>query len=169
MSEQQAMLDVDTINSYYDEAHVLHDVYLRVMEGETVALLGRNGAGKTTMLRSILGLTPPRTGRISFKARDITRLATHQIANLHTAVMVTAVALVLPFSVPYARLVRRLVPSRHPMPQPSFLDESQKMHVSFIQQAQPLSLGFQKVAQGTIADDDKVSMGRYLPNKRDGT
>jgi branched-chain amino acid transport system ATP-binding protein len=82
MSEQQAMLDVDRINSYYDEAHVLHDVYLRVMEGETVALLGRNGAGKTTTLRSILGLTPPRTGRISFKARDITALATHEIANL---------------------------------------------------------------------------------------
>ena len=61
MSEQQAMLDVDRINSYYGEAHVLHDVYLRVMEGETVAVLGRNGAGKTTMLRSILGLTPPRT------------------------------------------------------------------------------------------------------------
>jgi branched-chain amino acid transport system ATP-binding protein len=82
MSEQQAMLDVDRINSYYDEAHVLHDVYLRVMEGETVALLGRNGAGKTTTLRGILGLTPPRTGSISFKGQDITRLATFEIANL---------------------------------------------------------------------------------------
>jgi branched-chain amino acid transport system ATP-binding protein len=82
MSEQQAMLDVDRINSYYDEAHVLHDVYLRVMEGETVALLGRNGAGKTTTLRGILGLTPPRTGKISFKGQDITGLATFEIANL---------------------------------------------------------------------------------------
>ena len=82
MSEPKPILDVDRINSFYDEAHVLHDVYLQVMQGESVALLGRNGSGKTTTLRSILGLTPAKTGKITFKGRDITRLPTNDIANL---------------------------------------------------------------------------------------
>jgi branched-chain amino acid transport system ATP-binding protein len=58
MSAPLPILDADRINSFYGEAHVLHDVHLKVLEGESVALLGRNGAGKTTTLRSILGLTP---------------------------------------------------------------------------------------------------------------
>jgi len=82
MSEAKPILEVDRINSFYGEAHVLHDVHLRVMEGEAVALLGRNGAGKTTTLRSILGLTPAKTGTISFKGVDITRTSTNEIANL---------------------------------------------------------------------------------------
>ncbi len=76
------ILDVDRINSFYGEAHVLHDVHLKVLEGESVALLGRNGAGKTTTLRSILGLTPVRTGKITFKGQNITNLPTNVIAEL---------------------------------------------------------------------------------------
>lgn len=82
MSAPLPILDVDRINSFYGEAHVLHDVYLKVLEGESVALLGRNGAGKTTTLRSILGLTPARTGKITFKGDDITNLPTNVIAEL---------------------------------------------------------------------------------------
>lgn len=82
MSAPLPILDVDRINSFYGEAHVLHDVHLKVLEGESVALLGRNGAGKTTTLRSILGLTPVRTGKITFKGRDITNLPTNVIAEL---------------------------------------------------------------------------------------
>ena len=82
MSAPPPILDVDRINSFYGEAHVLHDVYLKVLEGESVALLGRNGAGKTTTLRSILGLTPARTGKIIFKGKDITNLPTNVIAEL---------------------------------------------------------------------------------------
>jgi len=82
MSAPLPILDVDRINSFYGEAHVLHDVYLKVLEGEAVALLGRNGAGKTTTLRSILGLTPARTGKITFKGEDITNLPTNVIAEL---------------------------------------------------------------------------------------
>ena len=82
MSAPQPILDVDRINSFYGEAHVLHGVYLHVLQGESVALLGRNGAGKTTTLRSILGLTPAKTGKITFKGRDITRMTTNDIANL---------------------------------------------------------------------------------------
>ena len=82
MSAALPILDVDRINSFYGEAHVLHDVHLKVLEGESVALLGRNGAGKTTTLRSILGLTPARTGKIAFKGQDITNLPTNIIAEL---------------------------------------------------------------------------------------
>lgn len=82
MSAPLPILDVDRINSFYGEAHVLYDVCLKVLEGESVALLGRNGAGKTTTLRSILGLTPARTGKITFKGEDITNLPTNVIAEL---------------------------------------------------------------------------------------
>lgn len=82
MSAALPILDVDRINSFYGEAHVLHDVHLKVLEGESVALLGRNGAGKTTTLRSILGLTRARTGNVSFKGQDITNLPTNIIAEL---------------------------------------------------------------------------------------
>ena len=61
-----AMLDVEGIQTYYGESHVLHGVTLHVGTGEAVALLGRNGAGKTTVIRSIVGFTPPRAGRIVF-------------------------------------------------------------------------------------------------------
>jgi len=82
MPSPQPMLEVEKINSFYGEAHVLHDISLQILEGESVALLGRNGAGKTTTLRSILGLTPAKTGRIVFHGQDITRLPTNEIANL---------------------------------------------------------------------------------------
>ncbi len=82
MLEMQTILDVVKINSFYGEAHILHQVELRVKQGEAVAILGRNGAGKTTLLRSILGLTPARTGKISFQGIDITHLPTNEIANL---------------------------------------------------------------------------------------
>jgi branched-chain amino acid transport system ATP-binding protein len=82
MSAREAVLRVDEINTFYGEAHILHDVHLEVMEGESVALLGRNGAGKTTTLRSILGLTPPKTGKVVFKGQEITGRPTNEIANL---------------------------------------------------------------------------------------
>ena len=65
------MLDVDHIHSYYGLSHILFDVSLSVFEGEIVGLLGRNGAGKSTTMRSIGGLTPPRQGTITFRGRPI--------------------------------------------------------------------------------------------------
>jgi len=82
MLEMQTILDVDKINSFYGEAHVLHQIQLEVKKGEAVAILGRNGAGKTTLLRSILGLTPAKTGTIRFAGQDITHMPTNEIANL---------------------------------------------------------------------------------------
>lgn len=76
------MLHVENVRTYYGETQALFDVSLSVAEGEVVALLGPTGAGKTTTLRSILGLTPPRTGRIAFDGQDLSHRPTHQIARM---------------------------------------------------------------------------------------
>jgi len=75
------MLEVDGIHTYYGDSHILHGVSLRVAAGEAVALLGRNGAGKTTMIRSIVGFTPSRDGRIVFDGESIHRWPAHRIAR----------------------------------------------------------------------------------------
>jgi branched-chain amino acid transport system ATP-binding protein len=72
---------VDDIHTYYGLAHVLQGVSLSVGDGEIVALLGRNGAGKSTTLKSILGVTPPRRGRIEYDGRSLVGLPTHRVAR----------------------------------------------------------------------------------------
>ena len=67
-----AMLAVHDVHTYYGESHVLHGVSLDVAPGEVVAILGRNGMGKTTLIRSVVGFSPPRRGRVSFKGTDVT-------------------------------------------------------------------------------------------------
>lgn len=76
------MLQVRRINTYYGAAHVLQDISLEVKAGESVGLLGRNGMGKTTTLRSIIGLTPPRNGSIHFQGEEINKLPPYDIARL---------------------------------------------------------------------------------------
>jgi len=76
------MLNVEGLNSFYGRAHILFDVGLEVGPGEVVALLGRNGAGKSTTFRSIAGLVPTRRGRVSFGDTDISRAAPYEIARL---------------------------------------------------------------------------------------
>ena len=77
-----AMLVVQGINALYGKAHILFDVGLQVGAGEVVVLLGRNGAGKSTTLKSIVGLVPARSGSVRFAGRDITRLKPHEIVRL---------------------------------------------------------------------------------------
>ncbi|MBU4566915.1 MAG: ABC transporter ATP-binding protein [Desulfarculus sp.] len=74
-------LKVEDIDTYYDATHILFGVSLEVAEGETVSVLGRNGVGKTTLLRSIIGLTPPRKGKIYFQDRRISGRQPFQIAR----------------------------------------------------------------------------------------
>lgn len=81
------MLEVADIHTYYGESHVLHGVSLKVRQGNTVALLGRNGMGKTTVARSIMGLTPPRHGTVRFKGREINGLEPYQIAQMGMALV----------------------------------------------------------------------------------
>lgn len=74
-------LSIQGINTYYGYSHVLHDVSLDVPQGTVVALLGRNGVGKTTTLRSVMGLTPARSGRVLFRDEDITKVPPHLISR----------------------------------------------------------------------------------------
>ena len=77
-----AMLRVHDIHTYYGDSYVLQGISLEVRAGTAVALLGRNGMGKTTLIRSIIGFVRPRRGRVAFAGRDITALPSHQIARL---------------------------------------------------------------------------------------
>ena len=70
---EKPILKVEKINTFYGDSHILFDVSLKVKEGEIVALLGRNGVGKTTILRSIMGLTPPRDGMVTYDGREISK------------------------------------------------------------------------------------------------
>ncbi|GMG93724.1 ABC transporter ATP-binding protein [Cupriavidus sp. TKC] len=75
------MLDVQDIHGYYDKSHVLQGVSLAIGDGELVTLLGRNGAGKSTTLKAIAGIVPPRGGRVLFHGKNVAGMAPHRIAR----------------------------------------------------------------------------------------
>jgi len=77
-----SLLEIEAIHTYYGDSYVLQGVSLEVGRGTLQAVLGRNGVGKTTLIRSIMGLTPPRRGRILFRGEEITRFPTYRIAQL---------------------------------------------------------------------------------------
>ena len=77
-----AMLEVKDLHAWYGESHVLHGVTFDVQEGEVVTLLGRNGAGRTSTLRAIMGLTGSRKGSIRVRGNQVIEMATHRIARL---------------------------------------------------------------------------------------
>ena len=76
------MLDVNDLHAWYGESHVLHGVNFDVQEGEVVTLLGRNGAGRTSTLRAIMGLTGSRKGSIRVRGNEVIAMTTHRIAQL---------------------------------------------------------------------------------------
>ena len=76
------MLRLDDIHTYYGDSYILQGVSLEVPDRSVVAVLGRNGVGKTTMIRSIVGFSPARRGRILLAERDITHLPSHRIAKM---------------------------------------------------------------------------------------
>ena len=76
------MLTIDQIHTYYGDSHILQGVSMEIKAGEVVCLLGRNGAGKTTTLTSIIGFTPPRSGKITFEGIELTQLPPQQISRL---------------------------------------------------------------------------------------
>ncbi len=82
MAQDSILLALDGLNAFYGPAQVLFDVSLKVNRGEVVALMGRNGAGKSTTFKAIMGLLRRREGNVCFMGRDISRLATHRIARL---------------------------------------------------------------------------------------
>jgi branched-chain amino acid transport system ATP-binding protein len=75
------LLEVSQLNAWYGPAQVLFDVHLHVQAGEVVALIGRNGAGKSSLLKAIMGLMPRRTGRVLLQGQDLSHASTHQAAR----------------------------------------------------------------------------------------
>lgn len=81
MAAEHALLSIESVSTYYGDARILNGLTMHIAAGETVCLLGRNGRGKTTTIKSILGLAPVREGRILLDGIDITRMPTHLIAR----------------------------------------------------------------------------------------
>ena len=77
-----ALLTISNLHAYYGESHILHGVDLELRRGELITLLGRNGAGRTTTLKAMLGLTGKRTGSVEIDGREAISLSTHRIARL---------------------------------------------------------------------------------------
>jgi branched-chain amino acid transport system ATP-binding protein len=77
----KALLEVSNLNAWYGESHVLHGVNMTVGEGETITILGRNGVGKTTTLRTIMGIIRQRKGEIRFAGKDMLGVALHRTAH----------------------------------------------------------------------------------------
>ena len=76
------LLEAKALNAWYGAAHILFDVDLHVNRGEVVALMGRNGAGKSTTLKALMGMLPKRKGTVSFMGRDVSRTEPHEVARL---------------------------------------------------------------------------------------
>ena len=77
-----AVLKIEDLNQYYGQSHTLWDLDLDVPEGECTVLMGRNGVGKTTLLKCIMGLLPVRSGSMRYGGEDLTRVAAEQRAGL---------------------------------------------------------------------------------------
>ena len=80
-------LEVEGVHTYYGESHVLQGISLRVQPGEVLGILGRNGMGKTTLIRTIVGFTPPREGHVRYKDTEITRLPAFRMVELGMALV----------------------------------------------------------------------------------
>jgi len=76
-----SLLTIEDVHTYYGESHILRGVSLAVQKGEVLAVVGRNGVGKTTLIRSIIGMTPPRRGQVLLNEKPIHRLALYKIAR----------------------------------------------------------------------------------------
>lgn len=87
MDKSETLLSVKDIHTYYGDSYVLQGISLDLSPGKVVAILGRNGMGKTTLIRSIFGLTPPRQGQIFFKDKPINGLAPFRISQLGMALV----------------------------------------------------------------------------------
>ncbi|MGB9682955.1 MAG: ABC transporter ATP-binding protein [Thermoprotei archaeon] len=76
------MLSIENLDAYYGKAHILHKINLSIDKGDLLTVVGRNGVGKTTLLKAIMGLEVTKNGRILFRGKDISNLKTHEISKL---------------------------------------------------------------------------------------
>jgi branched-chain amino acid transport system ATP-binding protein len=85
ITPMEPLVDVEDLHTYYGKSHILHGVSLNVGKGEVVGLLGRNGVGKSTTLKTIMGLVSPSRGKVRFEGKPITSLPAHRVARVGIA------------------------------------------------------------------------------------
>ncbi|MEH6470669.1 MAG: ABC transporter ATP-binding protein [Halopseudomonas sp.] len=83
--DREVLLQADDLHTYYGDSHILNGISLRIHRAETISLMGRNGMGKTTTLRSLLGLTPPRSGSVVIQGQQTSGWPTHKTIQLGIA------------------------------------------------------------------------------------
>lgn len=155
------MLDLEGVETFIGPYHILHGVSLRLAPGETLVVLGRNGVGKTTTLRTIMGLWPCARGRIAFKGRPISSLPTEQIAAMGIGYVPENMGIFASLTVEENLLLAARSGSR------SALSDSSRLSRIFA--AMPALKKFWKTPAGSLSGGQKqmVAVGRALVEPKD--
>jgi branched-chain amino acid transport system ATP-binding protein len=131
MTTPDAMLEVERLNAWYGAARVLFDLALQVSRGEVVALMGRNGAGKSTTMKAVMALLARRSGTVRFCGRDISRLRPHEIARLGVGFVPEDRRIFADLTVAENLDIGRQPPRRFPGGKPAPLWTPQKLYALF--------------------------------------
>jgi len=152
-----SLLELEGINTYYGQIHILQDSNLVVREGELVCLLGGNASGKSTTLKTILGLVRPRTGRVLFAGEDVTRLPTAHRIRRGLAIVPENRRLFGPMTV-----LQNLEMGAYLRPRSDLKDEFERVYSLF-----PLLYERRSQLAGTLSGGEQqmVAMGRALMSK----
>jgi branched-chain amino acid transport system ATP-binding protein len=149
-----ALLRLEGVNTYYGQMHILQDVDLEVGEGELVCLLGGNASGKSTTLKTILGLVPARSGRLTFAGEDLTRMTTSRRIERGLAIVPENRRLFGPMTV-----FENLEMGSYLRPRSDFAEDLDRVYALF-----PLLHERRKQLAGTLSGGEQqmVAMGRAL-------
>jgi branched-chain amino acid transport system ATP-binding protein len=131
MMSPDAMLEVEGLNAWYGAARILFDLTLQVSRGEVVALMGRNGAGKSTTMKAVMALLARRSGAVRFCGRDISRLRPHEIARLGVGFVPEDRRIFADLTVAENLDIGRQPPRRFPDGKPAPLWTPQKLYALF--------------------------------------
>lgn len=157
MNSTTPLLELEGVNTYYGLIHILQDSNLTVGEGELVCLLGGNASGKSTTLKTILGLVRPRTGRVAFAGEDITNVSTSQRIKRGLAIVPENRRMFGPMTV-----VENLEMGAYLRPKADLKEEFERVYTLF-----PLLYERRSQLAGTLSGGEQqmVAMGRALMSK----
>src|SRR5262245_6560906 len=156
-----AILEVQDIHTYYGDAYVLQGLSLRVEQGQILGLLGRNGVGKTTLVNSIVGFSPPRRGRIVFKGTDITHSASFETVRSGMGLVPQGRRVFPTLTVEENLLVAERSPERHGWNRERVYDLFPRLRERRHQRAKTLSGGEQQmlaIGRGLMTNPDCLIM-----------
>ena len=156
-----AILEVDDIHTYYGDAYVLQGLSLRLEQGQILGLLGRNGVGKTTLVNSIVGFTPPRRGKVVFKGVDITRNSSFETVRIGMGLVPQGRRVFPTLSVEENLVVAERSPDRHGWTLPRVYALFPRLEERRNQRARTLSGGEQQmlaIGRGLMTNPDCLIM-----------